>query len=1011
MRLHHLEVQAFGPFADRHAVDVDALADAGLFLLHGDTGAGKTTLLDAVSFALFGTVPGARGGGDALRSHHADPAVPTEVVLEATLGGRRLRITRSPKQERPKKRGTGTTTDPARVSLEVHGPTGWMTRSTRLDEVGHELDALLGMGAEQFHQVVLLPQGDFATFLRADAEARRPLLERLFATGRYADVEAWLDQRAKDLAADVRDGDERLGLALQSVRAVCAGLPDDEPSDDVVPTTEGAADEATFPTAAQAVAWAEARLAEVADRHATAAAALADTDRAHRQARSAHEAAGALAERQARHARAAAVLARLDADADDQHRRRATLDAAHRAAGVVPLATQLGERRMAVAQATDRHATARRALAARRPELGEADVDELRAAAEVLVADLAELDRLDELDAERAELDDRQRRLRLDLEQAEADLAAVTAEATAAPALLDERRAALADATLAADQLDDRRRREAEAAERREAARRRDELAEACTAADQQRRVAVDAHQAAVDRHLALVQRRLDGLAVELAEGLAAGDACPVCGSDEHPAPADADAGRPEPVAADVVADAAGAADRARSRREAAEADAAEVHAQHRAAVALAGEASVVELAAALAEAASARLATEQRADEVGSCRAAVEQAIAAVDQLDQRRGDAHQAIATAQAELTAVTDRLGRLAAEVAAAIGAHGSLADRRRHCLAERRAFIDAIEATVALTTADDEAATAERRATRAALDAGFDDLGAAVVAALDEAERDRLATAIRHHDDERAAARATLDDPELVRAAAEPAPDRQATEHALAAAEQALDRATGAEAVLATVRRQLERRVAEVADAVAAVGPRRQRYDTARELAQLVAGRSDDNRLRMRLSTFVLAARLEQVAAAASERLARMSGGRYALRHTDAERDGRKRGGLGLVVVDAWSGTERDPATLSGGETFFASLALALGLADVICAESGGTRIDTLFIDEGFGSLDEATLSDVMDVLDDLRGGGRSVGIVSHVADLRDRITTQVEVRKGQHGSTLRQVTAA
>ncbi|HEX2316268.1 MAG TPA: SMC family ATPase, partial [Thermomonospora sp.] len=156
--------------------------------------------------------------------------------------------------------------------------------------------------------------------------------------------------------------------------------------------------------------------------------------------------------------------------------------------------------------------------------------------------------------------------------------------------------------------------------------------------------------------------------------------------------------------------------------------------------------------------------------------------------------------------------------------------------------------------------------------------------------------------------------------------------------------------------------------------------------------------------------VLAARLVQVVDAANVRLARMSAGRYALEHTAdrAAADGARRGavgGLGLRVADAWTGRTRDPATLSGGESFITSLALALGLADVVTAESGtGAEIGTLFVDEGFGTLDEDTLDEVMDVLDGLRDGGRAVGIVSHVAELRSRIPAQLRVRKERTGST-------
>ena len=163
--------------------------------------------------------------------------------------------------------------------------------------------------------------------------------------------------------------------------------------------------------------------------------------------------------------------------------------------------------------------------------------------------------------------------------------------------------------------------------------------------------------------------------------------------------------------------------------------------------------------------------------------------------------------------------------------------------------------------------------------------------------------------------------------------------------------------------------------------------------------------------MRLSAYVLAYRLAQVVDAANERLATMSDQRYSLVATGRRGAGENRGGLSLLVRDDWSGEERDPATLSGGETFVVSLALALGLADVITQESdsgaaGDSRLDTLFVDEGFGSLDADTLDDVMDTLDSLREGGRVVGVVSHVAEMRDRIPCRLEVTKSRRGSRVR-----
>src|ERR1700677_914662 len=203
MRPHRLQVTAFGAFGGTVEVCFDDLAASGLFLLHGETGAGKTTLLDAIGFALYGQVPGERGKTRRLRSDHAAAGIATEVQLEATLGGRRLRITRKPEQERPKLRGAATTTEQAKVLLEESDGSSWRTVSTRVGEADTEIADLMGMSAEQFFQVVLLPQGQFAQFLHSDAEGRGKLLQRLFGTDRFRAVEDWLAAKRRELADSV----------------------------------------------------------------------------------------------------------------------------------------------------------------------------------------------------------------------------------------------------------------------------------------------------------------------------------------------------------------------------------------------------------------------------------------------------------------------------------------------------------------------------------------------------------------------------------------------------------------------------------------------------------------------------------------------------------------------------------------------------------------------------------------------------------------------------------------
>jgi exonuclease SbcC len=333
------------------------------------------------------------------------------------------------------------------------------------------------------------------------------------------------------------------------------------------------------------------------------------------------------------------------------------------------------------------------------------------------------------------------------------------------------------------------------------------------------------------------------------------------------------------------------------------------------------------------------------------------------------------------------------------AGSVAEHAALLERRVRLLAEAVEAVRSVDVTAQrLKESDDRLADAAFRA-------GFETSGAAAAAMLGDVEQRGLQHWIDAWQTEAAAVADRLAEADTRSAAEQPAADPEAASAAYDAAERALRDATSALAAARDRCAELSRLSRQAAAEVFRLGPLREEYDRVARLAGLTAGTSADNERKMRLESYVLAARLEQVAAAATVRLRRMSSGRYTLVHSDA-RAGGKRSGLGLHVVDAWTGSERDTATLSGGETFFASLALALGLADVVTDEAGGVQLDTLFIDEGFGSLDEATLDEVLDVLDSLRERDRSVGIVSHVADLRRRIPAQLEVVKERHGSAVR-----
>ncbi|WP_269454886.1 MULTISPECIES: SbcC/MukB-like Walker B domain-containing protein, partial [unclassified Rhodococcus (in: high G+C Gram-positive bacteria)] len=305
-----------------------------------------------------------------------------------------------------------------------------------------------------------------------------------------------------------------------------------------------------------------------------------------------------------------------------------------------------------------------------------------------------------------------------------------------------------------------------------------------------------------------------------------------------------------------------------------------------------------------------------------------------------------------------------------------------------------------------------ATARADALAAELDrrveaSNFESVDAAAGAVLTADRVEQLETELRTAEETRAHAEHVLREPTIVDVAGRPPVDLAPLEQACAEMD---DEVRVAAAAVAECRRRaddLERLIAELFTAAQAIAPQRAEFDELANLADVVAGRGQNAR-KMSLRSYVLASRLEDVAESASARLRRMSSGRYEFVHSDEAGVRGKRGGLGLDIRDDYTGVVRSAKTLSGGEAFLASLSLALGLADVVAAESGGVVLDTMFIDEGFGTLDADTLESVMAVLDELRAGGRVVGVVSHVDEMRQRIPSRLYVKRERTGSTLQVV---
>ncbi|MET7617140.1 SMC family ATPase [Streptomyces sp. NPDC005408] len=1017
MRLHRLSVTAFGPFGSSQEVDFDALSAAGIFLLHGPTGAGKTSVLDAVCFALYGAVPGARQSpGASLRSDHAAAGTFTEVCLELTVGGRRLEIRRRPAQPRPKRKGAGFTTEKAQSWLREYDAKegAWKALSRSHQEIGEEIAQLLGMSREQFCQVVLLPQGDFARFLRADAEARGKLLGRLFDTRRFAAVEERLADRRRAAEQQVRAGDERLLAIAHRMEQAAGTVAGDWPPPRQQPGDPG--------LAAAVLEWAAVARAGARETQDIAGCALSAAESRQAAARHALDAERELAGLQARYEDARRRGEALEARRPEREQLQARLERARKAERVEPalLLRDDAEREHRGAH-TDRD----RVRAGLPPELQDAGAEQLAALERKLRQDLGGLEaarraerRSTEITRERADLD---RQARADDDILE-DAAAWLASWETVRRTHQERIAAAQEAATRAEHLAGK----LEPAHRRaRAARERDELAARTVQLEERLRTARERANAARESWLDLKERRLRGIAAELATGLVPGEPCAVCGSPDHPAPARAGTGHVDRAAEDAAYQDYTRAEAAKTEteRELAVVREAFTTASEQARATASGEGgspllpdTEADTGADTAPDAAELFALVEKLEReyhhahgVASGMHDAREALDRAEREHQGRLDAQQQAERRVAARTSQREGLDReqaaLESELARARGGAGSVAEHA--ALLERRVRLlaDAAEAVRSFDLTAQRLKEADDRLADAAFRAGFDTPRAAAAALLGAAEHRELQHRIDAWQTEAAAVADRLAEADTRSAAEHPPADPEAARAAHDDAERALRNAAS---VLAAARyrcTELSKLSRQAVAEVHRLGPLRDEYDRVARLAALTAGTSADNERKMRLESYVLAARLEQVAAAATARLQRMSSGRYTLVHSDAKAGG-KRSGLGLHVVDAWTGSERDTATLSGGETFFASLALALGLADVVTDEAGGVRLDTLFIDEGFGSLDDQTLDEVLDVLDSLRERDRSVGIVSHVADLRRRIPAQLEVVKERHGSVVR-----
>ena len=1017
MKIRWLRIVGIGPFAGEHTVDFSAFEDSGLFLLDGPTGAGKSTLIDAITFALYGDVARTKDASkDRLRSNHITDSDPSEADLVFEVATGIYRVTRTPAYTPAgKKSQRNSKSTLTRVVEDPDAPDGWRTVKPIASgprDVGYEIPAIVGLDKDQFLQTIVLPQGKFSQFLNATSDAREQILRDIFDTQIYVDFTKAL----VDAAASSKRGIEERRIAavgaFERVRSLDDALSEDVQTD--APGAENRAAEAAQLDAGSedpspVMRWADDACERAREAHAQTLHVAEAATTAARAASHALAEGRALAEAQAEHARVSAMLTELAASevsiASDRERARQ----ARRALAVSPLDT-------AEASALARLEAAGDQVAALSPALSDKDSVDPASLTPEAVAALRERvqDLRDEATRTRGSLEDalaverslpevraQIESLRSERAQASACIASIEAEREALPLRIEQATEALRLMRADADTLPEAASALRAINERLDASMQADLLRSALLGASDELSEATVAaklaNAAAADGHDLWIVQSASALARELEEDVP----CPVCGSTEHPNPAPAADGE---ITREQVAE----LDQARDRAEAALRDA---RARHQ---------DLVRRIAQLNEVAGAPTPTlETERDRAAKL-------VAKLEALSPQITEIEAALAQERTRLDGLTDALAS-ARESAASLT---STLEERESALAAAVARVETECADFA--SLDERAAHLDERAHRAAALAGacadWDNARASLVQArrsladalteqglqadswrtllLPVPQVEALETRVAAHEKALFAAREALASERLTHAASVPAPNLESLTETARKAEEDATVATRASGILEQHCAQLDAARASLERALEALALAREQAGPIRRLADIAAASGPENLASTPLSAWVLISRLDEVLAAANPRLAAISSGRYELVSVPDDGTASRKSGLGLAIIDHDTDALRSPRTLSGGETFYTSLALALGLADVVSAEAGGVELRTMFIDEGFGSLDSHTLSLVMAQLQALRCAGRTVGVISHVEEMATQIADQIQVRPlPEGGSTL------
>ena len=1091
MRPLKLTLSAFGPYAGRTELQMEQLGSAGLYLISGDTGAGKTTLFDAITFALYGEASGSSREPGMFRSKYAGPETPTEVELIFSYGGKVYQIRRNPEYLRPARRGGGQTLQRAEAELTL--PDGRLV--TRVREVNQAVKEIIGLDYQQFSQIAMIAQGDFLKLLLADTRERQGIFRDIFHTGPYQVFQEKLKGEAGKLRTECDRARSSVAQYIQGIQC---------PEDSPLASRAEQARSGELPAAEVQELFSELLQEDEEGRKALEA----ETGKLDRELEEVHALLAQAEERKKAEIRLQETeksrksvcekLALAEQMVEEEEKKKPLREELSRKAAVLrgelPRYEELEEQRKVCRQ---QEQEAEEAAGKQRQAEGELEeqIRELQERKEEQASLEQSGERAGQLKLERQQAENRKRQLRDLAEQVRQrntlkdaleqagreaeqlrrnclELDRQREQLTAEAETLGKEFQSLEDAAGEKEKLSgERTRLERELGE---LGRLRDALdeygisREKLEAARAAYRRAAERAEEAGQVYRSRNRAFLDEQAGILAETLAEGEPCPVCGSREHPAPAEKSLEAPAEV---QVEEARAAFEKAQELAEKASRQAGElkgsVLAQEETLLEQMkpyGEPSAPEQAGEQLKAAEeirrkslTRLETAEKENREKLARR--EQLRRKLQEQEQRREKREKEKEGASRRLQEAEGRKKNLEGQLEGQedsldrgfreLGAHLSPEDAEEF-LAEESRRADRELARLGQLLQEEETKLArkkelsiripekerekekteqqisqwkQKRAEAESRSRGAGEQAERLKAGLTRESREQAEQQIRSLQAEGQTLEKALEEAKENRDTA--ARNLSALEGRIRQLKELLEQSgeidgsvqENRKALLTEQREELlrEQKVLHARTTAnrQALEHMEQRSAELRKLeekwafVQSLSNTANGNlagKEKIMLETYIQMTYFDRIIRRANLRFLVMSGGQYELKRRREASGSRSQSGLELDVIDHYNGTERSVRTLSGGESFQASLSLALGLSDEVQSSAGGIRLDTMFVDEGFGSLDEESLQQAVRALSSLTEGNRLVGIISHVGELKEKIDRQILVKKDREGGS-------